>query len=317
MNVKILEKCNVSAASFLGEGGEAWVYAIDDTTVVKIYKNNDLSKDLAAYKLFYERCDFTAAALYPLKILDTGTIDNTLYSVVLRVPGIDAGKALEQERQIKNRENMLIEFYNAAKKIALLETNNPNEYSQLFIENTPHSESWEEYLDIMAGEKLDTMSPLYNSTDTLHQFSKRIKDLNYCAGPKLVHFDYFPTNTIAYDNKIHAVIDFSLAMYGDPLIDIAGAIGYLPLDNSATYEEYLLLLERMRLEYPQNIGTLTTYLIFMAIYWSGCDIECVKKWSDTILKTWQDNNCGSNDVVIWKSIAPPKPLCVYTIPSYG
>ena len=73
---------------------------------------------------------------------------------------------------------MLIEFYNAAKKIALLETNNPNEYSQLFIENTPHSESWEEYLDIMAGEKLDTMSPLYNSTDTLHQFSKRIKDLN-------------------------------------------------------------------------------------------------------------------------------------------
>lgn len=46
MNQTILKKFSVSENDFLGEGGEAWVYKLDQNRILKLYKNNDLNKNM-------------------------------------------------------------------------------------------------------------------------------------------------------------------------------------------------------------------------------------------------------------------------------
>lgn len=304
MKNSILQRFQVPASSYLGEGGEAWVYALDEYRILKIYKNHDLKKNIPRQQQFLHSLNFQTIGLDDLHIYTSGVVDESLYTIEKRIRGVDLGRRLQTLSGDK-RKQALCNFYETAKQIS--DTFRPKQmyFREVFYSRNRYKK-WPRFLVAVAQSKpLPIGSTALQRDKILKAFAERCETIEYAGEPKLVHFDYYPTNVIERDLSMAAIIDFSLAIFGDPRMDIAGAVGYLPLEERITLSDYQLLLRKMFGDYKDDINTLTTYLIYLAIYWNGSDIPRLFEWSSTILVAWQKDNFSNSDRAIWESIEPP------------
>ncbi len=240
-----------------------------------------------------------------LAILKWDVVDNTLYSIEKRVEGIDLSKSL-QKLQGAERVAALDSFYEGAMKISKLYESKRCYFKEAIHANGyPRSKHWPTFLAGVACKTLFRKFSNLERKELLEIFATRCGNINYSKAPELVHFDYFPANVIEYEGRVVAVIDYSLAIFGDPLLDVAGAVGYLPLEDRVTDRDYKHLLKMMFDHHTkEDITTMTTYLIYMAIYWSGCDSSRVAEWSAVIIDAWRKDNYKGSDTAIWEAITP-------------
>lgn len=226
----------------LGEGGEAEVFALDDHRVLRRFRRPDhpavegrvaLTREIAAGA---QAVDF----LVP-EILDVYE-DDAGYPcfVERRLPGRSMTEALG-EVSGRQREVLLDSYLSTATAIRSIRFSRPW-MGELLRPDPLRTASWSEFLvAALERQREGAEAAQYPEVDDLNAEMKNLRALAASVPEPeaaLVHFDYFPGNVLCDDSRVLAVLDWSvLSIVGDPDLDVALAVAYFGVTETATEED--------------------------------------------------------------------------------
>lgn len=263
----------------LGKGGEATVYALDEHRVLRIHHQEPWAG--AELERAYRRWSGTAVTGFGLpEVLDSGTDHGQWWQVLRRFPGRTVLEWLPGLHG-QERERMLIAYVDAAFEIGDVES--ASSYGELLGGGT--YSNWAECLrarlkvpDPELMRRLAAEVPDFDGI--MRRFDGALSGL-YAGTPRLVHVDYFPGNVMATlddgpagpEARITGVFDFAAhSLYGDPLLDVVGAIVMADMFTDVTEDEQ----KRLRAYARDRAGSaldrvFDCYRIFYALYYAMDD----------------------------------------------
>ena len=219
---EVLSRLGVAPEAYLGHGGEAWVYALDDQRVVRVlhhggeadqlYRNVELIAELSAGDLPYE--------LPSVQTIDE--IGGRAYAIERRLPG---QSLLQQLRTMEGRRrDKLIEAYLEAVAFLGQLSLSPRPYWGDLVGRTPvRGASWREYLEAKARSGLARGLPAMSVDATALTLGLSEPD-----GPGFAHLDAFAGNVMTDGDRITAILDFGPAcVVGDIRFSPVAAAVYL------------------------------------------------------------------------------------------
>lgn len=263
----------------LGSGGEATVYTRDDSEVVRVFRS-DPGPEGTELASFYRRwaCAPKAAerAFDLPTVLDDGFTHGLHWQILARIPGTEVGKLLTHTPPSRRRE-LLAAYLRASTGIAGIDTS-PT-YGTLLGGRV--FGSWAECLR----DRLTVPSPASRAhlaasvagfDDVVARFDADLDRL-YDGPARLVHVDYFPGNVMAVDSdggyRVSGVLDFaSHSLFGDPLLDVVGAVLMADMLTDVTAEEkHRLARDAVRVVGDRLAQVMETYRVFYALYYAMDD----------------------------------------------
>jgi hypothetical protein len=277
---RILEHFRVSSAHLLAVGTEAEVYSYGDKHVLKLYGDSARLSHLNALKNFYESLDERPSGLKLPRILEILSFGSAIGVIESKVPG----RSLEESLPTLNataEEDAIHVYLNAARALKEIKLVTPPTRYILFDETDRSSlsgQTWPEFYAQLLHEKVaragDLLSP--NVSEFRAKFERLIesvgKDIDIEIS--LIHGDFFPGNLLVAEDLSNAtgVVDFgSFTMFGDPMVDMAGAVGFYRMydpDRTAIRNRVLDRAEKMLTS--NEIGRIYRYLAGQAIV--TCDL---------------------------------------------
>lgn len=228
----VLRHLGVGRSTWLGGGGEADVYQVDDNRVVRVWLGTP-HVDLNALAQLYETLGRAGLPFATPEWLEVGAVAGIPYAVERRYRGVPL-LGLLPGLGVQNRRRALRSYLDAACVLGRDVDLAWPWFGELLAVEPVRSESWAEFLRAraaasvrLAGERLRADVP--GLDDRFATWSAALDGLPPLTRGRLVHGDFFPGNVIlGSDLSVSAVVDFGLtAVSGDPLLDIAGALGYL------------------------------------------------------------------------------------------
>ena len=256
----------------IGHGGEATVYELPGSRVLRVYHGHPHgASEIAA---FYRAIAPGKTTFALPQILEQGEDDGIFYSVDRLI----AGRPLHELMPLlagDERARALASYTDAAFEIALLPLVR-DEYGEfLRDDDSIRAATWSAFLlarmqrSLQASPWLREDVPAFDAV--VGKLTERIEALP--PVPKtLVHGDYFPGNVLmSNDLTVAGVIDFGpLTVIGDPRLDFASAViflevmrkGYTPTDTEFVRNR---LVARVG---SDIVGVITTYRGWYAIRFS-------------------------------------------------
>lgn len=278
-----LRHFGVDLAAYLGGGGEARVYALDDTRVLRVERGLD-SGDGLEYMLrrqsFYARLrDHNLPFALP-EILDLGEIANVVYAIERRLPGRSLQDRAADLRG-SQRATALWAFVQAAHALATVAL--PDQpYGELLMRGAPIlSTSWTDYLHArlkanLAGGYADLLEDIPDLDDRLTHLRARLDTLDPHPPKRLVHGDFGPANVLLTDDlRVSAVLDFGYAtLAGDPRQDLACALAAIDLAPGYTTADARNLRAGITRQWGEALlPVLDLYRAYYAVYFCGCKAD--------------------------------------------
>jgi putative membrane protein len=231
----ILARFNIADTQPLGVGGESRVYPLDADRVLRVYRPGD---DSAAELVDQLHRAYRVYEQYPIglqlpMIAESGRVAGRFYSIDRRMGGVPLTRWLPTA-STEQRRQVLGSYLQAATALSGLPIPAPG-FARLFGQCPRRFDTLAELIaDQLGGvpQRLD------DPPDFLPAEIARVTDeLRHrdCA-PVLVHGDYGPGNVFATQiegsMRVTGVADFSPhTLAADPLMDIAGAVTLLELEN--------------------------------------------------------------------------------------
>jgi aminoglycoside phosphotransferase (APT) family kinase protein len=242
MQQTILRNLNIQNARLLGEGIEAWIYALDRNRVVRIYKcyTPQLRAELTKLQAFYDSLHFQKVGFALPKILSIQEIDGILFTIDRRLTGIQLGRALAEQTP-RQAQQFLQSYITLANDIAKLHEPFPY-FGEILQENPLRQATWPEFIiqkTVLsyqtAKTQLDHDAP--GLEEILAYIKHEVANLNPSA--QLVHGDFNAMNVLVDHGALQALADFSsLTLAGDPRMDLASAvIGFLEGEDGMRKED--------------------------------------------------------------------------------
>jgi len=119
--------------------------------------------------------------------------------------------------------------------------------------------------------------------------------LDFQAGPKLLHNDFHPRNTLLYKGKFSGVIDWECSQYGEADFELCHWFHWClyPPKSGIDFRPFLCaLFEALPkcTQVPNLAQRLTIYQIeheIQQIIWHGCEVE---SWRVPRLVRWMDGD---------------------------
>ncbi|MCB0063279.1 MAG: aminoglycoside phosphotransferase family protein, partial [Caldilineaceae bacterium] len=227
----ILGRYGISTTEPLHSGMEAEVYALDDTTVLKLYPQTTTTANLETLQRFYASLvDATLSYALPEihKVEEYGS-----YTVVLekRLHGRPLS-ALVAERPPDQLGDLPARYIAAVAELSQLTMPPHAARYKLFDPDGISARlagDWHTFLRRYLDQKLTQTAP-YFARDVADYAAKvqqmqRTLAASYLGPHALIHGDFFPGNLLVDEQGCPtALLDFGLfTMYGDPLFDLATA----------------------------------------------------------------------------------------------
>lgn len=287
----ILKKFNVEESDLLGFGGESWVYRLDTTKILRVYKG-DKSRlwYFEALEAFYRKMPTRLPFAIP-RIYEIGEVGGALYSIENHIKGKELATVLPNLKPSEKK----VALRNYLKAVEVLKSVNfdDREYGELLTEHPVTRRSWRQFLKEMvecaiANNGADLEHDVDNFREVAEAVMRRIEALP--EPPKaLVHGDYFPKNMLVNEAfEVTGVIDFSpMTVVGDPLMDVAGALIFLEVLEGYVQEDSRILQDIIRQRYSTGVDeTLGLYRLYYSFYLSGAKQDNPKlyKWCVTNLR---------------------------------
>lgn len=265
----------------LGSGGEATVYTLDAHRVLRIFRGDpgDGGAELAdVYRRWATDSRTTQLGFALPTVLDDGFTHDLHWQILRRIPGTEVGKLL-RVAPADRRHELLTAYLHGSTKVGDIDT--AATYGTLLGGDT--YPTWANCLRarllVPSRELRDQLADsVPGFTDTVARFDAAIDHL-YDGPARLVHVDYFPGNVMAADSpadshadgyRVTGVLDFaSHSVFGDPLLDITGAVLMADMGTDVTSaEQSALAREAAKLVGGRFADVLETYRVFYALYYA-------------------------------------------------
>lgn len=273
-SLDVLRRRGWTIGENLGAGIEGTVFALDDTTVAKIWHGRTGS-DLDQLERFTAALDEAHFPFGTPRVLDIIaeqdqliTIERRLHGQPLRVSGGDQAPVTESEVQIIG--DVLDAFATAPTApdlaaLPVLSGADPFDPDHSFPNSLVHlvRQRCTASYDLLrrAVDDIDTLVP---------SLTARLLDLQVPA-PRLIHGDLIPANVLIDDGQLSAVLDFGfLTTMGDPAFDAAIAASIFDMygPNARSSED---ILNRAFLErFDHNPVTYDLYRGAYAVITATC-----------------------------------------------
>ena len=275
----ILNRFDLFAEDFLGEGSESRVYAMNAEHVLRIYRDTISWDYVETRRLFYLEL---AKHELPFAVPHVYTIGSWLghvYTTEPRMAGQDFGKVLPDLRGA-DRAKALTSYLDAA--AALGSVRFPDKpYGDLLETQLVKRDNWQEYVKASMERALD-VSRADVEQDVPHfdevwaSICAKVPLLGDNPPKSLVHGDYFPGNVFINDDlQISGVGDFSYAtVVGDARLDLAGAVWLMGGTAAYDPEDSIFLRQQVVARWGEKMGAVVDfYKLYYSIFFSGCKAD--------------------------------------------
>lgn len=287
MHTQILQRFGITSAALLGKGGESYVYALDQTRVVRIYGRGASLDYLQARSNFYTQLAARHPSFVIPLILDHGVIDEHPYTIERRMPGYDFAHILPQLTG-RDRERALISYLNVSTQIGSITFPDALFGEMLLPHGALQRDTWPQYLwdrvqQTLSTSRSDLGQDVPRLDRLLTEFYTRVLQSLKIHTKSLVHGDYFPGNVFIDDAlTVYGVGDFGYStVVGDPQMDIAGAVIFLEVVSGYQENDTQLLLHHLQTRAERvSADVIDIYRIYYSLYFSFC------KHSDPDLYAW-------------------------------
>lgn len=226
---RVLNTFGIDSHALLGQGGEAWVFALDNERVARVNRPGAKRAQIDnRTNLLVELGRSSANVPFAVpRILDTVVIEGYLITIERRLPGRPLIHLLA-ETVGETRADLIRAYLETANQIGDLLVHRPW-YGDLMSPNTirPNAirtSSYHEYLEQRAAQSLKAAGPAFKNVNP----AKLAAALPQPHEKALVHLDAFPGNMLAEGDTITAVLDFGASVIiGDRRLDPLTAAIYL------------------------------------------------------------------------------------------
>lgn len=250
----------------LGAGAEAIVYAVDEDRVLRVYRGTPPasgSVDQQAWR----------SASFPIPyVLDSGEDDGLHWQLMRRFRGRTVHNWL-REMTGPGRADLLQRYVDAAFEVAAIDS--ARAYGTLIGPAT--YPTWAACLRARLDRSASSRAQLADAVPHLPLLLAGFDELTprlYDGEPRLAHVDYFPGNVMAEQTAatfaISGVFDFSdHSLFGDPLLDVVGAIVMADMSTNVTSAEQQAMREYARQRGgPRFDAVFGCYQLFYALYYA-------------------------------------------------
>ena len=222
--VAVLTHFDVSPGDVLGHGGEAWVYALDATRVVRVlHAGATLGQVEPRYRLIGELARARPAFALP-EMLDAGELGGRVYMVERRLPGrtvMDELSDAEGERRTRLVEAHLA----AAAALGDLHLDARSCYGELLGDAPVTASTWHAFLQRKAEANLRMSDPSLAAAIDVAAVVGQLPD---ATEARFVHLDAFAGNMLTDGERITAVLDIGpTSVSGDRRLDPLACAVYL------------------------------------------------------------------------------------------
>ena len=239
----------------LGHGGEAVVWALDDTRVLRVHRQPqaDHARRVAA---FIDGLDRDAAPFALPELLEVGETDGTTWAIERRLPGRPLDVVLRGLHGDARRRALRAYLDGAAQVRRLgVPAGWTDRCGEVLMQPQARAERWGDLVAAQLQRQFDLARPvLEHEVPHLDEVEATIL-ADAAAEPDVdelavVHGDYFPGNVlVGPDLQVTAVLDWSwLTVVGDPEHELRSATVFLRGSRTGTAEDEAycteLLVER-------------------------------------------------------------------------
>lgn len=282
-----MARLTIPDAAPLGEGGESVVYPIDAERVLRVWRMADRAhaERVAEFTSSFVRDAVPFRLPEVLEVIEDGP---TLASVERRIPGVTL-RSLFKTLDGPDRTRAFSNFARAASLVR--DALPPQDAFADAISAEPLCRaSWHAYMR----DKLASILPKAEANLGLPGIADGLlASIPDVAQARVVHGDYCPENVLmGGDLDVSGVIDFSPhTIFGDPLIDLAGAAVFLdrhgrrtggnmddpnPADRSVVAD----VIGEAR---GDVLGDVHTYCKWLAVYCAQYDEPDMARWATRLL----------------------------------
>ena len=269
-------------ARLLGEGSESRVYALSESTVLRIPKGGTVG--------FWERrrvfCDRLAEVDLGFRtplVLDRGEVGAVPYFIEERIPGQDLASALPR-LEGRARERAFDSYLDAAIAMGTVPLDD-GWFGEVLADEPVRAPTWIQFLcqrvrACAASASSRVRADLPDLDRSVAEFCEEVAPLDLAA-PSLVHGDVFPGNVMVDESGgVVGVVDFaSLTMAGDPAVDVVGAVAFLDITPGVRPGDISRVRDRVEALAPAAVSRASTYQRFYALsYLHALDDPPLYRW---------------------------------------
>jgi len=291
----VLRELGCDDEPLLGHGGEGYVFAYRDDTVVKVYRDADAAY-LRSLRQLQSHVTEQRLPFATPQILEIGTALGTHYTIEPRLTGMLMEKRF-QAATADEKYALLRSYHDAITALHGIEFPGRPYGSLVEIEPCITDVTWQGFLvktlDYKVGLSRERLSQDVANLDGKVQLLAAVvsKELSSIGRRSLVHADYFVNQVLVNEaNKVSAVMDISNhAVAGDPRLDAAGTFFFEGTNGYAQEHIDFLLDLTVRDHGAAILRTNDIYRMYYCFYFSFVH-DFMPDWYRTLIGNLNDHD---------------------------
>ncbi|MDF1489037.1 phosphotransferase family protein [Tessaracoccus caeni] len=280
----ILAQFGLDETAFLGSGGEARVFALDDECVLRIQAPGDSPPDRELADLLDSWAGCDIGVELP-KVLSQARRGSQNYNIERRLPGVPLSRWLAETPDPRRRQVALLSLLDVAARLRELPL--PREGFGRVLHNPHRFTSLPELLAAQIAIGIHYSDGLLAQAvpNLDHQVSTLLDKLSHrVVTPAFCHVDLVPANVLVDDDgHLTAVLDVSVhALAADPVMDEVLTLAILeasPYDGSTADAAWLE--DELRRRLGADAWLIDAYRRFYALYYAMDPV--LIPWSASLL----------------------------------
>jgi aminoglycoside phosphotransferase (APT) family kinase protein len=220
--VSVLTHLGAGPDALLGHGGEAWVYALDDLTVVRVLHESGTRDQLRRNQELIEELSASSAGFALPHVIEVDERGGRIYSIERRLPGHSVLAALENASG-SARDRLIEAHLETATALSGLSLRRRDYFGDLASPAPIRARTWREYVQRKADAALQASGINWQANGSMLADALPEPDL---VG--FVHLDAFVGNMMTDGHRITAVLDIGPScVRGDVRFNALAAAVYL------------------------------------------------------------------------------------------